>query len=115
MTAYYTAARRAVIAAEAAAREVEDDAIAVYERRAEARRALRVARDALAIATLYPEGDLPLVVGQPVEGRDGYGPGVIVEVYLASRRVGVHASRDDLTATVKTDTGALYAVKAARP
>lgn len=111
MTAYLQDARRALEAAEAEHLAARDAAAAAYERRNEAQRALLKARDALAIARLFPDG-APLKIGDRVPAQCGYGPGEIVDVYLANRDPRSAGKPDDLTATVRCDDGALYPVKA---
>lgn len=113
MTAYLRDARRAVEAAEREHRDAVDAAFTAYERREATRKALTDARTALEIARLFPDGP-PLRVGQRVPARPGYGPGVIVDVYLANLSHGQHRQPDDLTATVQTEDGHLYPMKAAR-
>ena len=113
MTAYLRDARRAVEAAEREHREATDAAREAYERRKKSRKALTDARTALEIARLFPDGP-PLRVGQRVPARPGYGPGTIVDVYLANLSPGAHRDPGDLTATVQTDDGLLYPMKSTR-
>lgn len=113
MTAYLRDAQRAHEAAAAELAAARDAAAVAYERREQARNAYEIARRALDIARLFPNG-APLKVGDRVEASGGFAAGVIIGVYLGARGVGQHRRPEDLVATVRGDDGTLYPVKAAR-
>lgn len=110
MTAYLRDAQRAHDEALAAATAAKDAAARAYVERDAATRALSEAREALAIARLFPDGP-PLKIGDRVEARDGFAAGTVGGFRVASGRVGRHWQPGDVIATVTTDDGSAYPLR----